>query len=90
MFKTLITSLVTWNEATDSRVKLQHTYAVSAIILVMTAGVFGLVNYRIGQYLLTAAIVAAIVFLFNGIAWALLQSVVIGRLVTHKPLTKKK
>ncbi|MEO5950191.1 MAG: hypothetical protein ABIQ04_01960 [Candidatus Saccharimonadales bacterium] len=90
MFESFIASLVRWNETTDSRVKLQHTYAVAAIVLVIVAGVFGLVNYRIGQYLLTAAIVSATMFLFNGIAWALLQSVVVERLKSKKPVSKKK
>lgn len=90
MFESIITSLVRWNESTDNRLKLQHTYVVASVVLVVVAGILGLLNYTVGQYLLTAAIISIVLFLLNGVTWALLQSVVLDRLKTKKVQPKKK
>lgn len=69
-----------WKLKSSDRAKLQHAYLVTALLLVVAAGIVGLVNYNIGQNLLAIAVVAAGVFLANAVVWSLLQSAVLLRL----------
>lgn len=84
MFMTLLESLKVWNDSTDTRQKLQHTYIVSALALVFGAGVVGLINYELGQNILLAAFICLAAFLANAITWALLQSFILLRLSEPK------
>lgn len=80
MYESLKTTLSSWNESTSDRNKLQHFYIALAVLLLVAAGVIGLLNQNLGQQILALAIAAAAVFLVNSIAWALLQSFVLFRL----------
>ena len=80
MFTTIAKSLQEWNMATDARQKLQHAYLASALALVLTAGIIGLINYELGQKILLVAFICIAVFLANAVAWALLQSFVLLRI----------
>lgn len=90
MYHSFKHTLTTWAKETDDRQKLQHTYIALAGILLMAAGVIGLLNYALGQQLLAVAIAAAGVFLVNAVAWALLQSFVLMHLPTRTRDTKAK
>ncbi len=98
MYESLKLSLVSWNDTTSDRDKLQHLYITSAVVLLVAAGVMGLVNQNLGQQILGAAIGAAALFIINAVAWALLQSFVLLRLrgsattppvISSKPVVKK-
>lgn len=80
MYKLIIKSLIEWNETSSDRVKLQNAYVVSAIVLIVLAGLVGLVNYGLGQQMTTIALIALGVFIVNLIAWTLLQGLVLMRL----------
>lgn len=82
MYSSLKQSLAVWAETTSDRVKLQHAYVAIAIALVIAAGVLGLLNRSIGQQVLAVAIAAAAVFLINGVVWALLQSLVLFKVMS--------
>lgn len=82
MFTSLKQSLTAWAETTSDRVKLQHTYVVVTIALVVAAGVLGLLNRSIGQQILAVAIASAAIFLVNGVVWALLQSLVLFKVMS--------
>lgn len=90
MFDALNESLQKWNTKYDSRAKLQHTYIVAAIGLVLAAGVIGLVNRSMGQNVLVAAIISAGAFLTNAVVWSLLQSAVLSRLAARRKSAVKK
>lgn len=91
MFKDLTKTLQDWNERTSTRQKMQHTYIVLAIGLIVVAGIVGLVNYDLGQRLLSGAFLAIAAFLANAVVWALLQSFVLLRLPpVKKSLPAKK
>lgn len=95
MFTTITASLQEWSDKTDSRQKLQHAYAAAAMLLVLCAGILGLINYDLGQRLLLAAFVCAAAFVFNAVAWALLYSFVLMRIpkkqrAAAKSTTRKK
>lgn len=95
MFTTLIMSLQNWNLNYDARQKLQHTYLIVTIGLILGAGIIGLINYDLGQRILLGAFICIAVFLFNAVAWALLQSFVLLRIPEQqkpaaKPTTRKK
>lgn len=80
MYESLKSSLITWNDTTSDRTKLQHFYIAIAAALLVVAGVIGLLNQSLGQQLLAVAIAAAGIFIVNAVAWALLQSFVLFRL----------
>ncbi len=80
MYQSAKESLARWDEQTTDRQKMQHTYIAVAVVLLIVAGVFGLLNQPLGQQVLAIAIASAAVFLVNAVAWALLQSFVLLRL----------
>ena len=68
---------------------MQHAYITLAVVLLVVAGVLGLLNEALGQQILAASIAAATIFLVNAVAWALLQSFVLLRVSsTDKPAVK--
>lgn len=90
MFDSLKESLQKWNTKYDARAKLQHTYILAAVGLVLAAGVIGLANHDLGQHILMAAIISAAVFLANAVVWSLLQSAVLSRIATRKNTPRRK
>jgi uncharacterized membrane protein len=88
MYQTLTSSLADWNDTTSDRQKLQHGYIIVAVILLIIAGVLGLLNQALGQQILAIAIAAAAVFLVNAIAWALLQSFVLMHVANKQKVTR--
>lgn len=89
MITSVRNALHDWSATTDSRQKLQHTYAGAAICLVIAAGMIGLVNYDLGQRILLIAIVSVALFFINAITWALLQSFVLLKLATSSSVQDK-
>ncbi len=87
MYQSLKISLKSWNSATTDRQKMQHMYVAAAAMLLIVAGILGLLNQDLGQQLLAIAIAAAAIFLINAIAWALLQSFVLFKLSAHPAMT---
>ncbi len=87
----LIQQIITdWNKSHDSFGKLQHAYVAIAVVSFLTAGIVGLMNYRLGQSILFIAMCATLVFVGNGIVWALLRTFVISRIETKKATTTRK
>ncbi len=80
MYSALLNSLKQWNKANDRHTKLQHVYAVSAIALLVVAGLVGLVNFDLGQTLMTTSFMLAAIFFVNAIAWALVDAFIIPHL----------
>lgn len=80
MYTSLRKYLIRWNLETDTRTKLQHAYITVAAASLVIAGLLGLLNYDLGQKLVTIALVAIVVFFINFFAWILLDSVVLQRL----------
>ncbi len=87
MFSNLISIVHEWNETTDSRKKLQHTYLTATVVLVVAAGIIGLINYDLGQKILLAAFISLVVFVINAVVWALVQSLVLLRIDTEDVTT---
>ena len=84
MFESMKNSLATWDAKTSERVKLQHAYIIVAVVLVIIAGVVGLMNRNLGQNILIVAIISAALFLANAVAWSLLQSALLMRLTSTR------
>ena len=80
MYNSVKESLIAWNTNTSDRDKLQHTFLTISVVLLVAAGVIGLLNQGLGQQILAVSIAAAGVFLVNAVVWALLQSSVLIRL----------
>lgn len=83
MYASIKKSLIVWNSSTNERQKMQHTYIVAVVALIIIAGLVGLVNYQLSQNILTIAFVAAVLWVANLVVWALLQSLVIFPLEKH-------
>ena len=90
MFESLKSSLTTWDAKTGERVKLQHAYIIVAVVLLVVAGVIGLMNRELGQNILIVAIISAAMFLANAVAWSLLQSAFLMRIAASKRSSTRK
>jgi uncharacterized membrane protein len=84
MFNTLYNALLEWNRTTNERQKLQHTYAVIAVVVVLIAGLVSLLDSQAGQDLLVVSVVAAGIFLVNAVLFSILDSVVIAKLSNRR------
>jgi cell division protein FtsW (lipid II flippase) len=90
MFETLKESFISWNSKNSERAKIQHTYIVVAVFLLVSAGIVGLMNRDLGQNVLMVAILSAAMFLINAVVWSLLQSAVISRIAPRRTTSRKK
>jgi cell division protein FtsW (lipid II flippase) len=70
-FKTLFQE---WSTQHDSFTKLQHAYITIAILALLIAGIIGLINHPLGQSILFIAVCALLIFIANGVVWALLRT----------------
>jgi branched-subunit amino acid permease len=90
MYQRTLTYLMQWNKDTDERVKLQYAYAFGGVTLLVVAGLIGLFNYDLGQFLLPIALIAIAIFFINAIVWALLKAFVLLRLERPVPRGRAK
>ena len=90
MFESIKNALMAWNSNNSERAKLQHAYIVLAGALLLVACVIGLMNHELGQNILAVAIVCAAMFLANAVAWSLLQSAILFKLVAPKRSSSRK
>lgn len=88
MYQRVLTYLTQWNKDTDERVKLQYAYAFGGAALLVIAGLIGLFNYSLGQFLLPIALAAIAIFFINAIVWALLTAFIFLRL--ERPAAKSR
>ena len=89
MTSNLLETLRQWNKDNDSRAKLQHAYFIAVIGLVITAGLFSLLNVEFGRQILAFTAVIGAVFIVNAVAWSLLQTFILLRLGATRRPTKK-
>lgn len=80
MTSTPLETLRQWNKNSDRHTKLQYAYGVLSIVTIVIAGLIGLVNYSLGQRLVSVAAFSALLFFTNAIAWALVDAFVVSRL----------
>lgn len=90
MFESIKETLVTWNGKNDERAKLQQAYIAIAVIMLIVAGLVGLLNRDLGQNLLLIAIISAGMFLVNAVVWSLLQSALLARLTVRRAASTRK
>ena len=88
--ESLHTALREWNKRENSFTKLQHTYVAIIVVMLVAAGIIGLVNYSLGQSILFVTVAAVLVFISNGVVWALLNAFITPRLSKFSPRTNKK
>lgn len=90
MFESIKETLVTWNTKNDERAKLQQAYIAIAFVMLIVAGLIGLLNRDLGQNLLLIAIISAGMFLVNAVVWSLLQSALFARLTVRRATSPRK
>ncbi len=90
MYEFIKQSLSSWNYQKDQRRKLQQAYLTVVLIGLILAGLLTLLN--VPQSRLSAMIAAgfAVVYLVNGIAWALLEAFVAPNLPKPESTASKK
>lgn len=90
MYEFIKQSLSSWSYQKDQRRKLQQAYLTVVFIGLVLAGLLTLLN--VPQSRLAAMIAAgfAVVYLVNGIAWALLEAFVTPNLPKPESTTNKK
>lgn len=82
MLEILISSINKWNTTKSERQKLQHTYLVLAVVIVLIAGVVSLFNATLGHNIVKLALLAIATFIVNAVGWSLLQSSLLDKLST--------
>ena len=90
MYEFIKQSLSSWSHQKDQRHKLQQAYLTVVFIGLVLAGLLTLLN--VPQSRLSAMIAAgfAVVYLVNGIAWALLEAFVAPNLPKPESTASKK
>ena len=80
MIDSLLQSLKQWNKTNSERTKLQHVYAITALVLLVIAGLIGLLSDSVSQQILIVVFGLTVIFFANAVAWALLDSFVLQRI----------
>lgn len=78
-----------WSETNNERSKLQHAYIIGAVVLIVAAGLIGLIDYDLGQKLTSVALVALGVFFINLISWTLLSGLVLTPLSVRRAISRE-
>ncbi len=78
------TQIQHWNKQYDSFAKLQHIYAATAVATLLVAGVVSLINYQLGQSILFIAVCAVLIFVANGVVWALIRTFLSPQSISRK------
>lgn len=92
MYNSIKKLLINWNESYTEREKLQYGYVTFAFMLIVSAGLIGLINYDLGQQMTAIALLFLAMFVINLVFWTLLQGLVLLRLdkaARTKKTTKK-
>ena len=84
MFSALYNSIIEWNRSTNERQKLQHAYLTIAVVILLVAGLIGLIDSQSGQDLLGVSLFAGAVFLANTVVWSLMDSLVVTKLSNRR------
>ena len=90
MFQDVLQSLVRWKSSTTDRQKLQHTYLVVSVLVILLAGLVSLVSAEQGHRLATVALIAIGAFLTNAVVWNLLNSAVLSKINTRSQQRNKR
>lgn len=69
-----------WNKSNDRHTKMQHLYVIAALTILVFAGLISLLNYGLGQTLVSIAAALIGIFIVNAIAWALADSFIFSNL----------
>lgn len=80
---------INWNSEKNQRTKLQQAYVLIIILLAVAAGFLSLLNVDFGRVLMLIATFIAIIYVVNGVAWALLDAFVSPVLPKATPDTKR-
>jgi hypothetical protein len=84
MIEAIKDMLFQWNTKYNERSKLQHAYIILIIVGIVLAGLVGLLNYDASRTILRVCFAGVGVVVANAIIWALLSSMVIGRIPARR------
>lgn len=90
MIKVLTDSLRSWIVSTDTFTKLQHSYVALSLTSLVIAGLISLINYDLGQSLLFISLMLILIFVANGIVWAVVRTFIVAETNPAKQPSRKK
>lgn len=90
MISLLKAYLIKWNNEKSDLSKVQLTYLIVSLFIIMIAGVISLVNNRLGQSLIAIPLLFGATFLVNLVVDSLLESIVIKKIKTFETKKSKK
>jgi hypothetical protein len=80
MFEKFMETLNVWNSTKSERVKLQHTYLVLTMAIIMASGVVSLFKAKYGHDAVKFALASIVIYLCNAVIWSLLDSAILSKL----------
>lgn len=79
--KQYVMSILTkWSSLRNQRLQMQHFYLAAAAIGVVSAGLIGLLNYNLGQRIVTFSLLSLAIYIANAVVWTLLNALVVEKL----------
>jgi hypothetical protein len=80
MYEKFMETLNAWNSTKSERIKLQHTYLVLTVAIILAAGIISLFRAKYGHNVVKLALASLIIYLANAIIWSLLDSSLLSKL----------
>lgn len=80
MYESIMGYLRKWNASKTERQKLQDTYLLFGIVIVLASGLITFLNVNLGYSLVVIGLVLLAAYLLNGVVWHLLSSAVLSKL----------
>lgn len=88
--KQVMNYLVKWNKRSDAFTKLQSVYLALTVAIFTLAAIMSLISPRVGQTILFFAAVSGLVFVANGVLWAVIRTFVSPAIEAKAPSARRK
>lgn len=87
MYESIIEYLRKWNTTKTERQKLQDTYLLFGVVIVIVSGLITFINIKAGYALVMIGLALLAAYAMNGIAWHLLSSIILSK-ISSRPKKK--
>ena len=80
MSQSIIEYLRKWNATKTERQKLQDTYLLLGIVIIIISGLITFLNVKLGYSLVMIGLALLAAYSLNGIGWHLLSSIILSKI----------
>lgn len=87
MNQSIIEFLRKWNTTKTERQKLQDTYLLLGVVIIVISGLITFLNVKLGYTLVMIGLTLLGAYVMNGIAWHLLSSIILSK-ISSRPKKK--